>query len=595
MKSIWVSHHLWVDKKKASFAQIKDRVWNKLQGWRHRFLSQAGKEVLIKFVIQAVPAYSMSCFKLPVGLCNDLERLIRKFWWGHREDQKKVHWVSWSKMCQPKSKGGLGFRDLRLFNEGLLGKQIWRLYHCRSSLFYRVFKTKFFPDCSILDSRVRTRGSYAWRNLLQARKVVHTSGLWRVGDGSNIKIWGDNWLVGSATGQILSPRHYFPEEATVSCLINQEQHEWKTQLIQHMFLPHKASSILGIPLSSHGSSDTLIWPHTSNGRYSVRSAYHFLMERATRDRPSHSNMEEESSLWKNIWSLKVIPRIKSFLWRACLEVLPTKTNLFNRHLVPSPICEECQRGAEDTLHVLWYCKSTNKIWRDYSFWPLLQASPPRSLAGLISAVLNSKNEADIQYFAATSWLLWNRRNKGRTEQVWEPIQSIQQRTILLIEEYNRSKEVQDPRAPTPSNIQWSPPRDNHRKINFDGAIFTDLNAAGIGVVVRDSVGNPEAALSKRLVCPPSPAIIEALAAFEAVKLAKNLGLTEVEFEGDASVIIAALEDPSANLTSYGNIISDTQAEVGTLQWFSFSHVKRKANEVAHVLARKAKDIVDSFL
>uniref|UniRef100_A0A2N9I0P4 Reverse transcriptase domain-containing protein n=1 Tax=Fagus sylvatica TaxID=28930 RepID=A0A2N9I0P4_FAGSY len=432
-------------------------------------------------------------------------RLIRKFWWGHGEDQKKVHWVSWSKMCQPKSKGGLDFRDLRLFNEALLGKQIWRLYHCRSSLFYRVFKAKFFLDCSILDSRVRIRGSYAWRSLLQARKVVHTGGLWRVSDGSNIKIWGDNWLVGSATGQILSPRHYFPEEATVSCLINQEQHEWKTQLIQHMFLPHEASSILGIPLSSHGSLDTLIWPHTSNGRYSVRSAYHFLMERATRDRPSHSNMEEESSLWKNIWSLKVIPQIK--------------------HLVPSPLCEECQRGAEDTLHVLWYCKSTNKIWRDYSFWPLLQASPPRSLAGLISVVMNSKNEADIQYFAATSWLLWNRCNKGRTE-------------------------------------QWSPPRDNHRKINFDGAIFTDLNAAGIGVVVRDSAGNPEAALSK-------------------------MGMT--------FVIIAALEDPSANLTPYDNIISDTQAEVGSLQWFSFSHVKRKANKVAHVLARKAKDIVDSFL
>ena len=210
-------------------------------------------------------------------------------------------------MCQPKSRGGLGFRDLRLFNEALLGKQIWRLHHCRSSLFYRVFKAKFFPDCSILDNRVSNRGSYAWRCILQARKVVQSGGLWRVGDGSNIKIWGDNWLAGSNTGQVLSPRHYFPEEATVSCLINQEQHTWKTQLIEHMFLPHEASSILGMPLSSHASLDTLIWPHTSNGRYSVRSAYRLLMEKANRDQPSHSNMEEESTLWKNIWSLRVIP------------------------------------------------------------------------------------------------------------------------------------------------------------------------------------------------------------------------------------------------------------------------------------------------
>jgi hypothetical protein len=60
-------------------------------------------------------------------------------------------------------------------------------------------------------------------------------------------------------------------------------------------------------------------------------------------------------------------------------------------------------------------------------------------------------------------------------------------------------------------------------------------------------------------------MIEALAAFEAVKLANNLGLIEVEFEGDASVIISALKDSDKNLSPYGNIISDTQKESGTLQ------------------------------
>lgn len=319
-------------------------------------------------------------------------------------------------MCQPKSRGGLGFRDLKLFNDALLGKQIWRLIHCQSSLFYRVFKSKFFPNCSILDSEVNTRGSYAWRSLLQARKVVQSGGKWRVGNGSSIRIWGDNWLNGSSTGQIVSPRHYFPEDATVSCLINKDLHEWKAQLVEHIFLPHEATSILGIPLSSHACVDTVIWPHTTNGRYSVRSAYRFLMERANRDRPSHSSMENESIMWKNIWSLKAIPRIKSFLWRACLEALPTKANLFKRHLASSPLCEECHRDPEDIMHVIWYCKITNEVWRDSSFWQELQSSPPMSLAGLLSVVLNNKNEVEIQSFAATAWLLWNRRNKGRFEQ-----------------------------------------------------------------------------------------------------------------------------------------------------------------------------------
>ena len=72
--------------KKASFNYIKERVWRKLPGWEGKLLSQAGREVLIKTVIQAIPMYAMGCFKLPVGLCNEIEVMIRKFWWGEEED-----------------------------------------------------------------------------------------------------------------------------------------------------------------------------------------------------------------------------------------------------------------------------------------------------------------------------------------------------------------------------------------------------------------------------------------------------------------------------------------------------------------------------
>ena len=66
--------------KKVSLNFIKDRVWGKLQGWKEKLLSQAGKEVLLKAVVQVIPTFAMSYFKLPVGLCQDFEMLIRKFW-----------------------------------------------------------------------------------------------------------------------------------------------------------------------------------------------------------------------------------------------------------------------------------------------------------------------------------------------------------------------------------------------------------------------------------------------------------------------------------------------------------------------------------
>ena len=69
-------------RKKEGFNFIKEKVLKKLQGWEGKLLSQAGREVLIKAVIQAIPTYAMGCFKLPLGLCHEIESMIKKFWWG---------------------------------------------------------------------------------------------------------------------------------------------------------------------------------------------------------------------------------------------------------------------------------------------------------------------------------------------------------------------------------------------------------------------------------------------------------------------------------------------------------------------------------
>ena len=63
-------------RKKESFDNIKQKVWKKLQGWEVKLLSQVGREILIKVVAQALPTYMMSCFKLPIGLCQDIEALV---------------------------------------------------------------------------------------------------------------------------------------------------------------------------------------------------------------------------------------------------------------------------------------------------------------------------------------------------------------------------------------------------------------------------------------------------------------------------------------------------------------------------------------
>ncbi|XP_023914218.1 uncharacterized protein LOC112025766 [Quercus suber] len=64
------------------FAILKERIGQKLAGWKGKLLSLGGKEILIKAVAQAIPTYTMGCFLLPQSLCEEIESMMRNFWWG---------------------------------------------------------------------------------------------------------------------------------------------------------------------------------------------------------------------------------------------------------------------------------------------------------------------------------------------------------------------------------------------------------------------------------------------------------------------------------------------------------------------------------
>lgn len=77
----------------------------------------------IESIGQAIPTYTMSVFKLSAGLCEVLTSMLRRYWRGAEKGKKrKTHWVTWKKLLLCKDRGGLGFRDIAVFNQALLGR-----------------------------------------------------------------------------------------------------------------------------------------------------------------------------------------------------------------------------------------------------------------------------------------------------------------------------------------------------------------------------------------------------------------------------------------------------------------------------------------
>lgn len=105
-----------------------------------------------------------------------------------------MHWLRWEKLCLPKSFGGMGFRDLKVFNQALLAKQGWRLICNPDSFISKVLKAKYFKHGDFLSSCRGHDPSFVWRSIWGAKSILLDDLKWRVGDGSKINVWDESWL-----------------------------------------------------------------------------------------------------------------------------------------------------------------------------------------------------------------------------------------------------------------------------------------------------------------------------------------------------------------------------------------------------------------
>lgn len=169
----------------------------------------------------------------------------------------------------------MGFKELRKFNEAMLAKPVWRLIHDKDSLFYRVFKTKIFPSGDIFSAQVKP-GSYAWRSILSAWKVIAAGARWRIGNGLSVRVFHDCWLPGEGSGRIISPVSSLHVDVVVADLIDDNTGWWNGMLLDTCFLPIEAQKIKLIPICFTPQEDILIWPKSKDGMYSVKSGYQLL-------------------------------------------------------------------------------------------------------------------------------------------------------------------------------------------------------------------------------------------------------------------------------------------------------------------------------
>ncbi|GAA0166435.1 hypothetical protein LIER_21588 [Lithospermum erythrorhizon] len=122
--------------------------------------SQIGKEILLKLAASTIPNYLMKCFKLPLGIIEEINKVMARYFWVASDKETGIHWKRLELMCNSKFEGGLGFKDLECINLALLARQGWKVATQQAFLLYKVLKGRYFRNTSFLKAKIGSKASF---------------------------------------------------------------------------------------------------------------------------------------------------------------------------------------------------------------------------------------------------------------------------------------------------------------------------------------------------------------------------------------------------------------------------------------------------
>lgn len=148
-------------------------------------------------MLNSILIYQLSFYRLPKKSLKTLISLQHNFLWGGNEINSKIAWLSWKKLCMPKSGGGLGVRDLDVFNKVLITKWLWRLLSDQEALWVRVVKS-IYGSVRLVGGRPRCWSGW-WRGVIENGMGEKGKWFWqelerKLGDGGDTSFWHYLWL-----------------------------------------------------------------------------------------------------------------------------------------------------------------------------------------------------------------------------------------------------------------------------------------------------------------------------------------------------------------------------------------------------------------
>ena len=286
-------------------------------------------------------------------------------------------------------------------------------------------------------------------------------------------------------------------------------------------------------------------------------------------------------------------KVRSFIWRAASNCIPTLMALRSRHVEVSAMCPVCNGSPEDTLHALVKCPRVRSIWNQSLLGDL--SGSINCFSSWWQLVKSRQKPEEVCMTAMVAWSIWNNRNdivwNGKSKNDRALLNSAQD-SLLQWQMGCDSQNDNSHKGEENAIKTWKKPETGWLKCNVDAATFHQQGLSGFGCVIRDEKGSFIAAKNGLLVGFFDPFLAEIMSCREVLSWLKTLGINKVIVEMDALNVFHALINSNMDFSYAGSIIDDCKILAQDLFDCSFAFVKRSANQVAHTLARVTGSMSD---
>ena len=200
-------------------------------------------------------------------------------------------------------------------------------------------------------------------------------------------------------------------------LIDSTTKQWDWEKIFDLFDHRTRVEILAVPLLDRYRRDELVWKENKNQVFSFKSAYQVALRLKDCVHAEHSAARLDRATWKKIWALNVPPKVRTFVWRACFDILPTRDNLHRRRVRVDPRCELCCQQTESAGHLQWECPLARNVWALCRGRIQKCSNSAQDVFTLFHQMVGCLSQQDLKKWAVISWGIWNARNKFYFEKI----------------------------------------------------------------------------------------------------------------------------------------------------------------------------------